>query len=514
MKRISYIILTGFLSILFTSCDKFLDVMPDNRTEIDSKDKIKKLLVSAYAPTSHWHITEFSSDNVDDNGRTYSASAPMEGEAFNRTDFSSIQQDSPQRVWDGCYKAIASSNQALKAIEELGNENGDLDGLKGEALITRAYNHFILVNVFCQHYSPLYADQDLGIPYMEKPETTVSPHYERGTVAEVYAKIQRDIETAIPLIDDDYDIPAYHFTRKAAWAFAARFYLYYLNYDEVIRYATLVLSDNPENVMRDWATLGKESNLEIITNMYVSKDEKANLFLRSATSAWPYIHGPYSRGERYAHGTLISESETLASSGPWGSYTRFHPRFNTTSSGNKVSALKFQGYFEFTDPVAQTGYVHIVQTEFTTEEILLCRAEAYILKGEYDKALADLNIFLKSYGEGLTTLTLENINKFYNNMQYFAPTSPTAKKRLNPDFTIVDGTQENLLHCLLHLRRIVTLHEGLRWFDVKRYGIEVHRRLIDVKTIVLPNPLLKRDNRCALQIPASVISGGLTPNPR
>ncbi len=29
------------------SCEKFLDEMPDNRTEIDSPDKVKQILVSA-----------------------------------------------------------------------------------------------------------------------------------------------------------------------------------------------------------------------------------------------------------------------------------------------------------------------------------------------------------------------------------------------------------------------------------------------------------------------------------
>ncbi|MFR4236410.1 MAG: RagB/SusD family nutrient uptake outer membrane protein [Alistipes onderdonkii] len=74
------------------------------------------------------------------------------------------------------------------------------------ALICRAYAHFVLVNVFCQHYDPAHPD-DLGIPYMEK-ETELDPKYERGTVAEVYAKIEKDIEEGLPLINDViYSVP-------------------------------------------------------------------------------------------------------------------------------------------------------------------------------------------------------------------------------------------------------------------------------------------------------------------
>lgn len=42
-----------------------------------------------------------------------------------------------------------------------------LNGQKGEALLTRAYHHFMLVNVFCKHYSEQTSATDLGIPYME-----------------------------------------------------------------------------------------------------------------------------------------------------------------------------------------------------------------------------------------------------------------------------------------------------------------------------------------------------------
>lgn len=44
------------------------DTLPDNRTEIDSADKMAKLLVSAYPTTTYIMLTEMSSDNAMDNG--------------------------------------------------------------------------------------------------------------------------------------------------------------------------------------------------------------------------------------------------------------------------------------------------------------------------------------------------------------------------------------------------------------------------------------------------------------
>jgi hypothetical protein len=61
---------------------------------------------------------------------------------------------------------------------------------------------------------------------------------------------------------------------------------------------------------------------------------------------------------------------------------------------------------------------------------------------------------------------------------------------------------------VLHFRRLETIHEGLRWFDIKRYGIEVrHKQGMEAEKI-----LKWDDPRRAIQIPASVIEAGMTPN--
>ena len=63
---------------------------------------------------------------------------------------------------------------------------------RGEALVCRAYNHFVLANIFCNAYNT-HASQELGIPYMTKVETTVQPQYGRGTLQETYEKIEKDL---------------------------------------------------------------------------------------------------------------------------------------------------------------------------------------------------------------------------------------------------------------------------------------------------------------------------------
>ena len=112
----------------------------------------------------------------------------------------------------------------------------------------------MLANIFGMPYrGPELSKQYPGIPYATEPETTVKPHYERGTLAETYEKIQADLEAGLPLISDAiYEIPKYHFNVKAAYAFAARFNLYYMNYEKAIRYASQVLGSDPTTVMRNY----------------------------------------------------------------------------------------------------------------------------------------------------------------------------------------------------------------------------------------------------------------------
>ena len=70
--------------------------------------------------------------------------------------------------------------------------------------------------------------------------------------------------------------------------------------------------------------------------------------------------------------------------------------------------------------------------------------------------------------------------------------------------------QENFIHCILHIRRITTLHEGMRWPDIKRYGILIYRR--DMANQRVTDEMPPNDLRYAIQIPRSVIVAGIQPN--
>ena len=69
---------------------------------------------------------------------------------------------------------------------------------------------------------------------------------------------------------------------------------------------------------------------------------------------------------------------------------------------------------------------------------------------------------------------------------------------------------------MLGFRRMETLHHGLRWFDIKRYGIEYPRRLMNASGLpALSTDFIGKDDlRRVIQIPQKVRDAEFTPNPR
>ena len=515
--------LFGLLGVVlsFSSCDSFLDETPDNRAQLDSYEKIRSILVSAYPSTYPGVAMEWSSDNVYDNGPDYASNFEDLEKIYKwQPMLTSGSNDSPNDIWDGCYGAVAAANQALEAIEELGG-GSEFDALRGEALVCRAFGHFILSNVFCLEYNPETADTDLGLPYSIAPETEVAPQYERGTMAQLYKLINDDIEEALPLLDDAiYSVPKYHFNKRAAYAFAARFNLYYTKFDKAITYASAALTDTPSSMMRDWAAwLETPKTFSDMWNAYFDASLSTNFFLAvpSETHARYLRSGNYAR---YAHSKSIAETETLRSDLLfWGSYRNLIKGIYGGSSNDQLLVFaSIPEFFEYTDKAAGIGYVHTGVIPFSGSKLILERAEAYAINGELDKAVEDINTWMKSATETKTQATKQQIIDKFKSIAYttYPLTSfggRTIKKTLHPQgFVVAEGSdQEMILQCILHLKRIEFIHEGERFMDIKRYGIEISHNLDggDDSYINLPVD----DPRRAIQLPQEVISAGLTPNP-
>ena len=539
MKKIIYLI-AGIS--LFSSCSDLLDELPDSQVPVNSPERIKRVLVNAYPGASAMMLNEYSSDNIADNGTIVTDFNYLTDEVvYWKTINEYGNYEGLEYVWAQNYKAISHANEALEGIAKLGNDP-KLNPAKAEALLARAYAHFELVNTFCKAYNPTTSNADLGIPYALTSETKLDPKYGRSTVAQVYQHIAADLQEGLPLIEDSYyQMPKYHFNKKAANAFAARFYLYYQNWDKAIEYANNVLSTNDvttKSLLRNWEDF-RDVNKAGSTNQgsralyYAREDIEANLLLLPISSQLPTAYYTQGVAKRYTHNVFISETQTIEAKNVWdpqgksgkNNYGYEFYWFMPIKVDNGRNSTVFFDKF----PSFSTGSTsRTVIIPFTTDETLLVRAEAKIHKGEYEVALKDLNLWTSKFIQQKTILsyssrnevTLDQVKSFYNAMAYSQNTQDglTQKKQLTPSFAIAnDGTAEPLLHYLLQCRRILTLGEGLRWQDVKRYNIEVSRFQtdnVDRHLNEFKASLPASDERRAIQLPASSIKAGIQPNPR
>ena len=529
-KNIKYYGIAALAVLSLAACDKFLDKNPDNRTEVDTAEKAISLVGAAYSTTGYTCVTELMSDNFDDYSIQYTKTSRFRDEVWNWKDVSESNNESPENIWGNFYLAIANANQAIEAMDEMGlGDNAALIEAYGEALVCRAYAHFMLVNIFSMQYNEKTSSTDLGIPYMETPEKGLNPEYERGNVADVYAKIDADIQEGMKYIGDTYDVPKWHFTRQAACAFATKFYLYYHKWDLAVKYADECLGSAPKSLLRDYDAL--QSNTSSLTEgrtMYNSTDNKCNLLMTSAYSnlGSTTFYNSSGANKHYAYTNNIALTEDLLAPLPWkttgvdNADLRFRSRRYNSGSLSYVLLWKVFYQFQTTNQVTGTGYARGIFPAFTADETLLLRAEAKVLLKQYDSACEDLNLWANNFyavSEEIK-MTPASITEFENSMDYYLWDKPTQKKHLHPAFPIdAEGSvQESMLQLCLRFHRAERWGNGERWFDVKRYGITIYRRFCDSNGNIdrIEDTMEYRDPRQAVQVPQECIDAGLQPNPR
>ena len=495
-KNIYTPIIALFLGLSFTACNKFLDELPDARTELDTPEKIQELLARAYPDALYADFCETMSDNAGDKVNLTQSSI------FN-TQMYSWQTNNEYSTWDtpphyfyAAYGAIANANYALEAVENLGG-GSDLNYLKGEALVARAYAHFMLGLFWCKPFNPATAATDLGLPYATKAERKVFEVYRRISVKDYYDAIEKDLTEGLPLIDNSkYSKPKFHFTKEAAHAFASRFYLVKGDWDKVISHANEALGANPENKLRD--VKGQRARTYAQQELlYASSDEPANALIVGASSL-------YARNFAYnKYGLTLQKSEEVLGDNkhPLNGFraTWAYPLYGNDDYRNFP---KYQEYFKYTNVSAGNGYPYDMAVLISFDEVFLNRLEAYLMKGEKAKFLTDLVVFLRKK-------TMQNIPDTFVLSEADMNTIYQNKgTEFDPAYTL-STQQREWLQAVADVRRAAFVFEGLRWIDNKRLGMKV----VHVKGGQTME-LTKDDPRRELQIPEDAISNGITANPR
>jgi len=486
MKKL-YISIFALTLISTSGCKKLLEQAPDQRTQLNSVDKVAELLTSAYPEGNYIAFTETASDNAEDKGPGIGDEDREIVLPYYWKDNDDNSEDTPTNYWNACYTAIAAANAALETISQAPDQTSYLP-YKGEALVARAYAHFMLVTLYAKTYEPGSANDSPGVPYVTEPEKVVVGQYSRGTVASVYASIEKDLLEGLPLLRNTaYKIPKYHFNVSAGNAFAARFFLFKKDYEKVIQYASAVSPGNSfATILRPWNTRYNTYTLDEMYLYFTQASEPSTLLLIETASLWARTRTP-----RFGYGQIINnEVFTNNVTGARWSYKSAYygqPHY---------SMLKWNEYFVKTSQNATIGDPYTIVPVLTADETLLNRAEAYASTGQNTLALQDLNTYcstrILNYNASVHAVTLAKIAAFYG----------------------IADPKEGLIATILDFKKKEFTQEGLRWFDILRYKLPVKHKIFAVNGSFETIELTAEDPRKLFQIPSQVSLSGIKQNPR
>lgn len=546
MKILNYLLI--LITLFFTGgCNDFLDTVPDNRTEIDSMDKIWRLLTNAYPKRTYTAMIEARCDGMTFFGSTFQGNQQDEMFDFMRGGFywmphtPSDCDDSHERFWEASYEAIGYCNFALEAIEKYEDQldPAQVKLARAEARISRAYNHFMLLSLFADMFDGKNAETNPGIPYVTETEEETFKQYDRETVAVTLEKIKKDLFDEIDNIGTSavYEQPRFRFTRDAACAFAVRYCLFTEDYAGAVNYANRIFPSAAIFTAPNGTNFNNTPKIYVATNDIAYQYAGNTLFDMvefARTGVDLYQPGIMYSNPKNTSYLLMIEVETLAMRTFLGtlltSYAYDLPTLsaivstNVTGGGWAVTPLQFTGdptgfiikYYEdmlLVNEAAGIGYVYNKVNLFRLEEVLLARAEAHAMLGNFQKAIDDLNLYtqkkISGYNYTSHRLDPDKIDRYYG--------SRLVEQFVSNDFNKgkftsgLSGTiQKELILTIMDFRRAEFLFEGMGYLDVLRWNIPVsHTRATDNVT----RTLYPDDDNRILQLPPSTRLSGLQPNP-
>lgn len=446
-------------SMLFTDVDSVvLREQPVTKpVALLTPDDVRELADYIYIEYTPALLAELSSDNfVDNNVEVPSTNiSPTYGfldqmfswEPVAADDRNSNVADAPLKVWSGCLLNLAIADSLVAATSLMETQQPSLADemrqLRGEAMLMRAHIKMTLGNVFATKFTD--------------------------------SEIEADITAGLPLLGNANEGNARRMNQRAAHALAARYYLLHHNWQQVLLHTNAALGDNPSGLFRPWADYQELSGIADKLALYYDSSAKSNFLVEHTYS----LRDRIIFNRRYGtNGNALMA--TFSSSGP--NWRNWLPAFsgNLYVSGDQqygVWLFRAYEFFEYTDPEAGIGFVRNDYTPYTAEETLLMRAEARFYLGNTSGCLADLNLWTQSK---LVTdeLTMDMISSFYdekksyNVLLYMFPVDMEATGWSAQDISCANNNK-SLLYCLLHFRRIETVYDGLRWMDIRRYGMTI-----------------------------------------
>ncbi|SIT34226.1 SusD family protein [Filimonas lacunae] len=418
-KNLAYYIVLALLTIPAMSCKKYLDLTPTGKSIITSASDYYNLLSlpNRGYPISG-NIQYLNDENYLKESSILSLTKGIMTISFYfDSSESRVNYLTASSLYNQAYKYINRWNMVYSLVDESEGEESVKKLAKAEAQVLRAFDHFILVNVFARPYSAT-AATDGGICIMDKYDIEAKPV--KSTVAEVYAFIEKDLDEALPYLQvTPKDV--YHPSLAFAWAFKAKVHLFKREWQKAKDAALKALSYNSS--LLDLVAYTKAGGPTTVLMPAGSNPE---------TLSYMYVNGYTEMSSAYTF-MISPELRALFS----GNDTRFKYFFDTTST-------------TFLDVAAKAAYWKVKYTSFfrptvgiQVPEVYLTLAEAYARLGELEDAMKYLNALRVKRISDVAEATLA--------------TPATIKETM--DFIITE-------------RRKELMFGYNRFFDLKRYNLD------------------------------------------
>lgn len=395
----------------------------------------------------------------------------MNSDAFNYINSADKNHSWTYNFWRASYFAILHANKLLDNVAK-DEQNPVILQAKAEALFMRAFVYFNLVRLYGK---PYYQDA-ANSPAVMLITTAVNnsdAKPARASVKAVYDQIINDLETAMPLFNQEKS--SSYGSKIAATALLSRAYLYMggtfqqpaapFN-QKAVTNATAVISSNKfvllqDNAYRQYYSSNNKSNQEDIFagNMDYGNSSISQLYAYPTRSG--YTGGYYRPSSALL--SLISPQDLRSS----------HYIKNVTPGLDKDTIASVKYMYLYTALFSKSPFRYI-----RLAEVYLNRAEAYVKLGNNDAALTDLNTIRNR--AGLPSVTLSG---------------------------------QALFNEILLQRRIELAFEGHNAFDYFRNGLPMVRNYASVGSG--PITIEASSNKILLRIPQEEITlnPNLTQNP-
>jgi hypothetical protein len=249
------------LSVLLSSCDKYLEVKPKGKRLLETTADFDTWLNNSYS-IANGIPNELN--QLDDKLDIYNIKVP----ATTVNDWIYIwrkqyadESTPPPVIWKEFYESIYYFNTVLQGIDDAsGGMPQQKKNLKAEALLGRAFNYLYLVNLYGKVYDAATAAKDLAVPFVTSNDLN-TPTPERSTVQQIYDHIIADINAALPDLPQDNSKNHFRGAVASAYSVLARTYLYMGDYGNAAKNAQLAL-DNGQNEVLDYSSMTSAAGIK------------------------------------------------------------------------------------------------------------------------------------------------------------------------------------------------------------------------------------------------------------